>query len=43
MFDLLKGVRVIVGCDWDVTAVENSRPRVEGVGLERYIVASVKV
>lgn len=43
VLDLLEGVRVIVGCHGDVAAIKNSRPRIERVGLERYIVASVKV
>lgn len=40
LLNLLNGVRVVVGRDWDVTAVKDSRPAVERVGLEGNVVAA---
>ena len=41
-FDLFEGVGVVVGCDRNVAAVEYGGPAVEGVGVERDIVAATE-
>lgn len=42
-FNLLKGIGVVVGSDWDITTVEDSGPAVERVCGERDIVSSTIV
>ena len=39
-FDLFQGIRVVVGCDGDVAAVEDFAPEIERVGCERSDVVS---
>lgn len=41
--DLAECVGIIVGGDRYITAVEDSSPAVEGVCIESYIIATVKI